>query len=94
VAAVPIAETIVHVGDGTVVHIGDGPVRYVVKAAAVKPTRVNCAAMEPATSVASTSVAYAVRVGEVWRAGHSNTQQRSCDASDSPFCRWPGLISV
>ena len=99
VAAVPIAETIVHVGDGTVVHIGDGTVRYVVKAAAVKPTRVNCAAMEPAamepaTSVASTSVAYAVRVGEVWRAGHSNTQQRSCDASDSPFCRWPGLISV
>ena len=73
VAAVPIAETIVHVGDGTVVdvgdgtvvHIGDGTVRYVVKAAAVKPTRVNCAAMEPAAMEPATSVASAVRVGEV-----------------------------
>jgi hypothetical protein len=49
VAAAPIAETIVRFGDGTVVHIGDGTVRNVVKAAAVKPTRVNCAAVEPAT---------------------------------------------
>jgi len=62
--------------------------------AAMEPAAMEPAAMEPATSVASTSVASAVRVGEVWRSGHSNTQQRSCDASDSPFCRWPGLIPV
>jgi hypothetical protein len=50
--------TVVHVGDGTVVHVGDGTMRYVVKAAAVKPTRVNCAAVEPATTVeSSTTVA-------------------------------------
>ena len=43
---------------GTIVHVGDGTVRYVVKAAAVKPTRVNCAAVEPATTVeSSTTVA-------------------------------------
>jgi len=56
--AARITGTIVHVGDGTVVHVGDGTMRYVVKAAAVKPTRVNCAAVEPATTVeSSTTVA-------------------------------------
>ena len=50
--------TVVDVGHGTVVHVGDGTMRYVVKAAAVKPTRVNCAAVEPATTVeSSTTVA-------------------------------------
>jgi len=106
VAAAPTAETImhvgdgtvVHVGDGTVVHVGDGTVRNVVKAAAVKPTRVNCAAVEPATmkpvtTVASTSVASAMRsVGEVRLAERSNAQHGRCDASQSPSYSGSGAI--
>ena len=93
--AARITGTIVHVGDGTVVHAGDGTMRYVVKAAAVKPTRVNYAAVEPATTVeSSTTVASppATRVGEVWLAERSNAQHGSCGPSQSRSYPGPGSI--
>ena len=87
--ATRIAGTIVHVGDGTVVHVGDGTMRYVVKAAAVKPTRVNCAAVEPAAMAAPT---VSPSKGEVWLAERSTEQQSGCGSSQSPPYPGPGSI--
>jgi hypothetical protein len=95
VAAVPVAETIVHAGDATV--------QSMVKSAGVKPTAVESTGVKPATmepaAVKSTSVKSAAvestaveasttvastsamrSVGEIWRAERSNAQHSGCGA--------------
>ena len=81
--------TVVHVGHGTGVHVGDGSVRYVVKAAAVKATRVNCAAVEPAAMAAAT---VSPSKGEVWLTERSTAQQSACGPSQSRSDPGPGSI--
>jgi hypothetical protein len=83
----------------TIVHASEAPVNR----AAVKSTEppgmetaaVEPAAVKPAKSAAVETPTTAVRsVGEVRLAERSNAQQRSRDASKSPFDLGPGFIFV
>ena len=89
VAAVPIADTVVHAGKATVQSMVKSATvkRASVKPTGVKPTgakptmepaTVKSATMEPTATVASTSAMRSV--GEIWHAERSNAQHSGCGA--------------
>ena len=84
-----ISETVVHVD--TMVYNPDLPTRVDIGEIMVHGSHMTVKSVETAAMAAPTMPP---SERGVWRAEHGNAQQRSCDASGSPFCPWPGAIFV